>query len=120
MDKFSQSLMNFSKINHIDESVDIKELQGTQSLITNEENVLETREADSKMQRNNSNPSLSPAKHNLIEEFNLEDQARRLGSLTLQKESSSNYIICKKGDAIDDEVDDGAGSPTPRKGDNNE
>jgi len=111
--------MNFSKIEHVQESLDIREISRAQNLITNEENISDTKEDQFNEEerliiKDNNNPVFLSDQQNLIEEFSLEE--RRLGSLTLQQnQSSTNYIISKKGDAIDDEVDDGGcNSPTPK------
>ena len=83
MDRFSQTLLNYSKIQNEEESIDFKQSidLASQSLITNEENILDTHidnfnndqsPKKNKTQKNNSDPS-SPSKKNLMEEFNNQD-----------------------------------------------
>lgn len=72
--------MTYSKAQNEEESIDFKQSidQVSQSLITNEENILDTHIENynndsspkrSKLLKNNSDPS-SPSKKNLFEDFN--------------------------------------------------
>ncbi len=83
IDRFSQTLMNCSKIQNDEESIDFKQSidLASQSLITNEENILDTHidgfnneksPKKNKLLKNKSDPS-SPSKKNLMEEFNNQD-----------------------------------------------